>query len=173
MIEIWKDIIGYENEYQVSNLGNVRSIPRKRKNKQGEVTKRGVVLKRMKDRIGYEHVVLLKSGKRRYSLVHRLVAEAFLPKIDGMNEINHKDEDKTNNCVDNLEWCSRIYNMNYGTRPNVHSKPVIRQTMEGAYIDEFLSANEAERETGVSRGNISSCCNGRTKSAGGFKWVYK
>ena len=99
-IEIWRDVIGFENLYLVSNLGNVYSIHSKKQLK-------------LKDNKGYYNVTLFKNGKRYYKIVHRLVAEAFIPNPNNFKEINHKDENKINNNVDNLEWCDAKYNLNY------------------------------------------------------------
>ena len=102
MEEVWKKIPNYEN-YDVSNLGKIRN------------SKTSILRKTSIFRTGYEMVVLFKNGKRKNCSVHRLVAEAFIPNPNNLPEVNHKDEIKTNNFVDNLEWCTRIYNENYGT----------------------------------------------------------
>ena len=111
MQEIWKDISGFEGFYEISSYGRVRSV------------KSGRILSTSKcgGCRGYLSVCLSKNGKRYGKLVHRLVAEAFIPEVEGLSEVNHKDEDKTNNRVENLEWCDHKYNMNYGTR-NIRSK---------------------------------------------------
>ena len=108
MQEIWKDISGFEGVYEISSYGRVRSI------------KSGKILSTSKcgGCRGYLSVCLSKNGKRYGKLVHRLVAEAFIPVVEGLSEVNHKDEDKTNNRVENLEWCDHKYNMNYGSRMN-------------------------------------------------------
>ena len=109
--EIWKDIIGYEGLYQVSSLGRVRSLDRfyYRLHK-------GKVLSPTKDRYGYLTVTLNCNGKSKTIKIHRLVAQAFIENPDNLPQVNHKDEVKSNNCVDNLEWCSAKYNNNFGTR---------------------------------------------------------
>lgn len=107
MNEVWKDIEGYEGLYQVSNLGNVRSL---NYGCTGEIK----LLKQSTD-CGYKRINLYKNGKRERYLVHRLVAMTFIPNLDNLPMVNHKDEDKSNNNVNNLEWCTREYNMNYGT----------------------------------------------------------
>ena len=111
MQEIWKDISGFEGVYEISSYGRVRSV------------KSGKILSTSKcgGCRGYLSVCLSKNGKRYGKLVHRLVAEAFIPAVEGLSEVNHKDEDKTNNRVENLEFCDHKYNMNYGTR-NIRSK---------------------------------------------------
>ena len=102
MIEkIWKPIIGYENLYKINNYGEVLSL---RSNK---------ILKPNNNGIGYFIIQLCKNGKRKNYLIHRLVAEHFLDNPNNLPEVNHKDEDKSNNFVDNLEWCKHKYNMNY------------------------------------------------------------
>ena len=109
--EIWRPIEGYEGLYEVSNLGRVRSLDRffYRLHK-------GKVLSPTKDRYGYLTVTLNYNGKSKTIKIHRLVAQAFLPNPDNLPQVNHKDEVKSNNCVDNLEWCSAKYNVNFGTR---------------------------------------------------------
>lgn len=104
MIEDWKDIPGYEGLYVVSNNGRVMNV------------RSGRVLRGIVNNLGYIMVGLSKSGKVKMISVHRLVAEAFIKNPDNLREVNHKDEDKSNNNVDNLEWCDRKYNVNYGSR---------------------------------------------------------
>ena len=115
MSEEWRSVVGYEGLYEVSNTGQVRSLDRYVKGKSYRLHK-GKVLSPGKNSRGYLSAVLSYNGKHKAITVHRLVAEAFLPNPDNLPEINHKDEDKTNNSVDNLEWCDRSYNNNYGTR---------------------------------------------------------
>ena len=114
--EEWKDIVGYENLYQVSNLGNVRSLDKVIMRKHGEsLTVRGRVLKPMIIK-GYCYVRLNDCGNWKTEQIHRLVAQAFIPNPDNLPEVNHKDENKSNNRADNLEWCTHNYNVNYGQR---------------------------------------------------------
>lgn len=116
MVEIWKDIPGYEGIYVVSNFGKVKSLQRTRKGSYGSI--RIVyekILNHKIDKDGYHIVTLSKEGKTKCIGVHRLVAQAFLPNIYNFPMINHKDEDPSNNVVDNLEWCTAKYNANYGT----------------------------------------------------------
>lgn len=108
MIEEWKAVPGYEGLYEVSNKGNVRNVRRN-------------TLLRLQKNQGYIRVWLYKNGIQAGLRVHRLVAQAFIPNPDNLPEVNHIDEDKTNNRVDNLEWCSRKYNVNFGTR-NIRAK---------------------------------------------------
>ena len=111
MIEEWRPVVGYEGLYEVSNTGQVRSLDRfyYRLHK-------GKVLSPAKDRYGYLTVTLNCNGKSKTIKIHRLVAQAFIENPDNLPQVNHKDEDKTNNNVDNLEWCTAKYNVNFGTR---------------------------------------------------------
>ena len=176
MTEAWKAIDGYEGLYEVSNTGLVRSLSYNH-------TGRAKLLKPGNTGRGYLSVKLCKDGKVRQMLVHRLVAEAFVPNPQSLETVNHKNEDKHNNNVSNLEWMTSVDNSNYGTRNkrlaegNVNhpkkSKQVQmldKQTSE--LLATFPSIQEAERQTGISDGNICFCCSGRRKSAGGYLWRY-
>lgn len=169
-IEIWKDIPNYEGLYQVSNWGQVKSLSY---NKTGKEK----IMKPSKDKNGYLHVNLYKDGKRKSFLVHRLVAMTFIPNLENLPIINHKDEDKQNNHVDNLEFCTHEYNLNYGTRNNRMSQakkiPILQYTKQGVFIREWDSATDVEKELNISQGDISKCCNNNRKSAGKFIWRYK
>lgn len=171
MREIWKDIKDYEGLYQVSNWGRVKSL------KFGKER----VLRPSKISVGYLSVILFKDGKYKEFLVHRLVATAFLPNPDNKPVINHKDEVKTNNFVGtpendykdgNLEWCTRKYNNNYGTRIERVSKSVLQFSKAGELIREWTSTAECGRN-GFHQGNIAACCRGDRKSAYGYIWKYK
>ena len=117
MNEVWKDIKGYEGLYQASNTGRIRSIGRyvKAKNNSRKYMK-STILKGVANDRGYYMVVLSKEGKKRKIFIHRLVAETFIENLKNYNQVNHIDENKTNNNMDNLEWCTCKYNCNYGTR---------------------------------------------------------
>ena len=117
MIEIWKSIPGYEGLYEVSNTGRVRSLDRYVKVGFGAYRlHKGKIINLTLSNSGYYFVDLTYKYKRKHFYVHRLVAEAFIPNPDNLPQVNHKDEDKTNNIAENLEWCDRKYNMNYGTK---------------------------------------------------------
>ena len=121
--EIWKPIKNYEGLYEVSNLGRIKGVTRYVKGKVGYRIQKEKIRKCEVSSNGYLHVLLCKNGKYTTHNVHRLVAGAFIPNPDNLPEINHKDENKENNCVDNLEWCTRKYNMNYGTtQSRIHNK---------------------------------------------------
>ena len=173
--EIWKDILGYEGKYMVSNWGRVKSLNYNRTGKER-------ILKAGDNGNGYLEVILFKEGKGKHYKIHRLVAQAFLENSKGYNEVNHKDENKQNNCVENLEWCSRSYNNNYGTgnkkraekstnNPKI-SKAVIGINKVSGEIREFPSIMEASRQLGIPNSNICACLKGRQKSAGGYVWFY-
>ena len=117
MIEEWRPIEGYEGLYEVSNTGRVRSLDRFIVDSLGHKRfYKGKVLIPVKSNLGYLFVGLYCNEKNKRYLVHRLVAQAFIENPDNLPEINHKDEDKTNNSVENLEWCTAKYNLSYGTR---------------------------------------------------------
>ena len=127
MIEEWRPIEGYEGLYEVSNLGRVRSLDRYVKYSNGQIhLHKSKVLSLLKGEYGYIQVNLHCNGKNKRCFVHRLVAQAFIHNPDNLSEVNHKDEDKSNNNVDNLEWCNRSYNINYGTRTERQKKTNIQ-----------------------------------------------
>lgn len=137
----------------------------------------------VRDKDGYLKVILYKNGKPKSFQVHRLVASAFIENPLNLSEVNHRDENPSNNRVENLEWCTRKYNMNYGTRlekqlanPNCgikQLKPILQFTKNGELVKEYPSLMEASRLTQINQGNISSCCNGKLHSAGKYLWKYK
>lgn len=190
--EEWKDILGYEGYYQISSYGNVYSIPRNK-------TKGGLI-KPSFSTSGYLITHLSKNGVVKTFQIHRLVAEHFLENPDSLPEVNHKDECKTNNCVWNLEFCTRKYNQNYGTaiQRNVQShnykesaiksarnhdyaevgreqsKPVLQfSDADGSFIKRWDSIRQIKRELGYSCGNISSACNGKIKRVYGSRWIFE
>ena len=172
--EEWRDVIGYEGLYQVSNLGRVKriekydSIGRKLKEK---------ILKFSKDRFGYLRLILTKDGKESLGTVHRLVAQAFIPNQKNLPQVNHRNECPTDNSVWNLEWCDASYNINYGRRnkraADAMSMPILQLDMNNNLIKEWESLSEASRKLNISLGNICNSCKGKRKSCGGFKWKYK
>ena len=111
--EEWKDIPGYEGLYQVSNTGKIKGLPRV--TVQNQILQERILIPGVINN-GYLQITLHKNGEHKNFLVHRLVANAFIPNPKNLPEVNHKDEDKTNCNSDNLEWCTRKYNLNYGTR---------------------------------------------------------
>lgn len=178
--EIWKDIEGYEGLYQVSNLGRVKSLARKRGN---QFDYKDIILQQHIVR-NYFSVVLQKDGVAKCYRIHRLVAQEFKPNPDNLPCVNHKDENKLNNNIENLEWCTYKYNSNYGTaiercrqkrlNHKKFSKVVKRYDLQGNYIDTWSSLREIERKLGFNHTRIAAVCNHRKycKSAFGYKWEY-
>lgn len=175
-IELWKDIPGYEGLYQVSNTGKVKSLERKVKKWDGERTIPETILKPDSNH-GYERVNLRKNNVYKHYLVHRLVAQAFVPNPHNYPQVNHIDEVKTSNNAANLEWCDQEYNVNWGTclnrRAVTQGKIVQQFTFDGVLVAEYWSAQEAARQTGYSQGDISNCCRGIYKYAYNYVWKYK
>ena len=153
-----KDIKNYEGLYAVTSCGKVWSYKRKR------------FLKPKANKYGYLFVSLWKDNELKNFYVHRLVAEAYIPNPENLPQINHKDENKANNCLQNLEWCDAKYNANYGTRNEKFKKPILQFTLDGELIREWPSATDVGREV---RCNIKECLRGRSKSAYGYIWRYK
>lgn len=179
-MEEWKDIEGYEGLYQVSNYGRIKSLG-------NEATRKEKILKPNLSGAGYYQVGLCNNGIRKLFYVHRLVAEAFIPNPNNLKEINHKSEDKTLNTVENLEWCDRLYNMNYGDIKNKmsqshigifinredQSKKVYQYTLDGELIKVWESTAECEREGGFHQSSISNCCLGKQQKHKGYRWSYE
>ena len=179
MEEIWRDIKGYEGLYQVSNLGRVRSLDRfiSQKNNSGPYKRliKGKLLKNGKNSQKYLLVVLSKpNNKPKVIHIHRLVAEAFIPNPENLPCVNHKDEDKQNNMVENLEWCTYKYNNNYGTKTEKLRKPIIQVDKNNNIVKFWESASEVMRINGYrNTTSINNCLKGRAKSAYGYIWRYK
>lgn len=178
MKEIWKDIKGYEGLYQISNLGNVKSLDRNyiRKNGRNHHTKE-TIRAQSKNLKGYSFVRLSKNNNSKIKYIHRLVAEHFIPNPQMLPQVNHKDENKDNNCVGNLEWCTNVYNCNYGThnerlRQSL-SKRLNQYDLENNFIRTWFNSGEASNALKIDRGHIVDCCNGKRKTSGGFIWKYK
>lgn len=173
MEEIWKPIRGYEGIYEVSTNGKVRSLERIKCVLHGKKKFRHETeLKLQRLYNGYLYIDLHKERRKKRYFVHRLVAEAFIPNPKELTQINHKDGDKTNNTVDNLEWCSPSDNIKHSCRI-LHARPeyVVRQfSKNGELIEEYANTGIASENTGIGRSNILSCLIGRQKSAGGFIW---
>lgn len=174
MKEIWKEIEGYEGRYEISSFGRIRSYLQNKTSGRiriGNLTKKG-----------YLSVLLYdENGNSKWCPVHRLVASAFIGNPSNLPQVNHKDEDKTNNRVDNLEWCTNEYNVNYGTRNlraaeqnkccETTSRKVCSVDKDGN-IAVYDSIGEAERQTGCSHSNIVRTLKGRTSHCGNMQWFY-
>ena len=163
MDEIWRDIEGYKGLYQISNKGRVKRLYKASER----------ILKLHDNGRGYLRVALTKESSLKFIMIHRLVAQAFIPNPNNLPEINHRDENKKNNCVENLEWCDRVYNINYGTRNERASRKILQYSKSGEFIKEWPSALEVERVLDINNSHIIQCCKGKRKSAGGFIWRYK
>ena len=174
MKEEWKDIIGYEGYYQISNLGRVKSLEREVKcayNSKRLVKER--IMKCNKDKDGYLLVLLAKESKNKYFKVHRLVGIHYIDNPDNLPQINHKDENKQNNTVDNLEWCTNKYNNNYGTKNDKSKRPIIQLSLDYKYICRYKSIVEASKKINKNHSHIVQCCKRQRKSAYGYIWRYE
>ena len=160
-VETFVKIDGFEN-YEVSNLGKVRNM------------KSGRVLKPRLHKNGYLMHGLYENNKQKQLYLHRIIATAFMDNPEAKPQVNHIDENKLNNDLSNLEWCTEKENIIHGTRTKRASEKlsqkVIQLDLNDNILSVFKSMRKAERETGVSRSSIGRCCNGERKSAGGFKW---
>ena len=167
MDEIWRDIEGYEGLYQISNKGHVKSLHNGSER----------ILRPVIDKYGYMFVYLYNNNARKYFKIHRLVAQAFISNPENKPQVNHKDENKKNNCIENLEWATAKENSNYGTRnervADSRSKPILQYSKSGDFIRGWKSAREVERMLGIANSHIIACCKGKRKSAGGYIWRYK
>ena len=187
MQEIWKDIEYYEGIYQVSNLGNIRSLTRKVKTFNGFRTSKGQILKPIKTKNGYCRIDLRLNQKHNYFLIHRLVAQTFIPNPNNYPCINHKDNNPLNNNVNNLEWCTQSYNVKY-SYTNGNAKPtsgcfkkgcipynlkkVSQYDKEGNLINTYDSVKLAAKSIKQTPTSIFNCLAGRTKYTAGCIWRY-
>jgi hypothetical protein len=176
-MEIWKDVVGYEGIYQVSNLGRIKSIDRlvwHSSNKSYSKLK-GVILKLDKKNKLYEQIHLCKNRKSKNFLVHRIVAQAFIPNTFNKSQVNHIDENKFNNKASNLEWVTQSENINHGNRNKIVSEKnskKVKRIDKNNNIKIYDSATQAELD-GFSRFCISMCCKNKIKSHKGYKWEFK
>lgn len=166
--EIWKPIEGFEGFYEVSNKGRIRTLR----------TNKIITPKNIK---GYSGVRLYANGKDHQLYIHRIVAKAFIPNPLNLPEVNHKDENTRNNCVDNLEWCSRKYNANYGTAKQralekrmtlLKRCKTVQKDENGNIVAIYDSIKDAEEKTGFKHQNIQSCCAGKQKQCHGYTFEY-
>lgn len=161
VFEIWRPVAGFEDYYDVSNTGKVRSL------------RTGKLMKLVpNNQNGYLTVVLHGDGVKKTATVHRLVADAFCDKPDGCDCVNHKDEDKHNNSADNLEWCTHSYNDKYNGKDQRCCKPVEQLDEDCTVVAVWSSARKACEATGVEFKNISAVCRGLRPRAGGYRWRF-
>ena len=163
MKEIWKKIEGYDN-YEVSNLGRIRKLNIDYRSPDFHI------LKQKHEKNGYMRICLSKNGVSKFYNVHRLVAKAFIPNPNNYLLVNHKDENKTNNNVNNLEWCTYKYNALYG---NTRLKRKVNQYDENMnLLNTYNSIKEASVLTNANRRDISQCCKKLYRKSNGFFWRY-
>lgn len=160
-MEEWKDIKDYEGLYQVSNMGNVKSL------KFGKER----ILKYKINKYGYYLVCLCNKGVKKFHTIHRLVAESFIPNPDNKNEIDHINTDKADNRVENLRWVTHIENMNNSLSIDKRYKSVLQFSLNGDIINKWDSVKEANEELNIGS-HITSCCVGKRKTAYGYIWRY-
>lgn len=189
MEEHWKEITGYEGLYQISDQGRVKNV------------RTGRILRHWKNK-GYPQVRLSKYGKGKHFFVHRLVAIMFIPNPNNLPEVNHRDENPQNPCVDNLEWCTKKYNQNYATinqrrsqkqkgvkrQPHTEewkkyvsellkknpptTKPIACYNLDGSLLRKFKTIKEAEIKGFGQSQNICRCAKGKRPTAYGYIWRY-
>lgn len=178
--ELWRAVVGYNNHYYVSNYGRVKVV---------EKGKTKCILSQKEK--SYLMVVLSKDGIKKLRLVHKLVATAFIPPIEGKLYVNHKDGHKYNNLISNLEWCTLKENAQHsvhvlGNKPPLGTKflfnqfgennqraKAVLQIKDGKIVAEYSCINEATLKTGIIHSGISRCCNGKQRTSKGFEWKYK
>lgn len=183
-MEIWKDIQGYQGLYQISNLGNIKSFPRKYSIKNERI------LKPAKTSKGYYFVYLYKNGKAKMYLLHRLIAESFIPNYNNKPCINHINGIKTDNRIENLEWATYSENTKHSYKIGLEKKSekqkencrklgkslgksILQYDLDGNFIKEWISSAEAGRKLKINQSNIIACCLNKRKKAGKSKWKYK
>lgn len=173
MEQKWKDVVGFEGLYKVSDTGKIYSVKSNR------------VIKHKISKTGYCNIELHKDGKPIMKYVHRLVAEAFVDNPTNKPQVNHKDGNKQNNHFSNLEWVTASENQRHALLNGLHapspmagkigalnpcSKTIYQYDTEGNFIKKWDSISDASRELGIGNSNISNCLSGRYKTAGGYKW---
>ena len=176
--EEWRSVLGYEGLYEVSNFGRIKMTGRKKRHRTGVFSYIQPKILNQFEVCGYSKVKLRdKNGKAKMVSVHRIVALAFLSNPDNLPQVNHKDENKLNNNIENLEFCNAQYNSNYGNGKLKCSvkrmKPVIQMSLDGDIIDTWPGVSFAAKALNIDQSSISRCCNGdRITQTGGYKWKF-
>lgn len=182
--EEWRSVPGYEGLYEVSNYGRVLSVSHLVNTRGGTRSTKSIILRAKYNHFGYCTVVLCDNKKRKKIMLHRVVAMAFIPNPTSFPFINHKDENKSNNCVWNLEWCTAKYNTNYGScierrrlaqmTKHTNDKKVRQLDLDGNEIRVYHSMSEAAREMGVDKSRLSQCCLHKkyALTSCGYKWEF-
>ena len=165
-MEVWKDVQGYEGLYKVSNLGKVKRLFKSGKEN---------VLSGRADKDGYIEVILSKNQKKKTCRLHRLVALAFIPNPNGKKEVNHKDKNKQNNSVDNLEWVTTAENIrhSFAMGRNMYKRAIVQYTKAMEIVAHWESIREASRNLKIATSGIVGCCGGHLQTSGGFIWRYE
>lgn len=179
----WKDIEGYEGEYQINHLGEIRTLKNSSKLKKFDILK-----PQLSKRNGYMYQMLYKNGKPKLVRIHRIVAKAYVPNLKKFTQVNHIDGNKQNNNASNLEWCDQHHNMKHAydtglQKPSEKQKDAIRninklkrkkvmQLKDGKAINVFSSISEASMITNTTVSSISRCCNLKRISANGYEWRF-
>lgn len=167
MEEIWVDVKDFEGYYQVSNLGRVKRLAGSPRCKEDRILKQG------SQKTGYLFVNLSKNGKYTIKRVHRLVMENFCP-VENMEnlQVNHLDEDRTNNRLDNLQWCTCQENLNYKNRAKKYGMSRGKKVLCVETGIDYYCTREAERQTGIAHTHISDAARNNKHTAGGYHWKY-
>lgn len=181
MCEIWKYLDGkYSNYYQISNIGNIRSLDRYVNGRYGKQLKKGILMKPYISNWGYK-CIRLHTPIRKHVSLHVLIAKAFIPNPHGLLVVDHVDGNKLNNNINNLEWVTQSENMNrsvklglsHSGKSHVQSKPVLQFDINGKFINEFDNAAKASIDTGTCKASIYKVCTNTRNIANNFKWEYK
>ena len=174
--EEWRDIPELKGFYQASNLGRIRTVDRFINSGNFSHRRFSKIINPKLNGFGYLRVCIFTNGKRRLAFVHRLVASAFIPNPNNRQWVNHKDENKTNNKVNNLEWCDSLYNYHYGTGPKrrsiSRSKPIAQLSLNGELVKIWYGTREACRNMHAYPSGICRVLKGKAKVAYGYKWEY-
>lgn len=168
MTELWKEVLGYDILYEVSNLGRVRT----RYHVNEGYTTQYRYVEPNDNGNGYLRFNFKLNGRQKTAYLHRLVADAFVDNPKGYNEVNHKDENKHNNCADNLEWCEHNYNCLYGTRIERSAEKCSRSVRCCDTNETFKSLGDAAKHYGIGVTALSNHLNGRSRSCVGYTWEY-